>query len=420
MTPTEFAFTKENTEIIRAVQVYSGKPQKVELWVMYRHHSELYDDDEYLLLEEGKDFIVTSEEAVAPGIYFASITGLNFFSGEFEIWWELLSEDDKRIEESLWKEHIIAMQDMPRHSAKMVPCKVGTFIGDEEYIEAPPYFSYEDLLEECAERVRDPRSAYVRYSCRVFHTESAHQKHPYQDAFCPMDNQEIILRKNEFFRPAIADGVSGSYHPASFANGLVEGFCQHGFDYLVEHIGDISQAWYEKQLAEVRDAYPSCAEEMLKMEEQRLRHKTASATFAGVELREAGLSHYHAVGDCVIFVLMEDKRTKNLRILNMVPTLCAEDFNNRPPQIHSYHEWTFDDKVVQESGFCTKDTIYILATDAFACFLSDRDSDYSSSERLKDVVNLKSQEEFLAFVKKQRDAKRLRDDDTTCMVIRVM
>ncbi|BDU68701.1 hypothetical protein GETHOR_08020 [Geothrix oryzae] len=116
------------------------------------------------------------------------------------------------------------------------------------------------------------------------------------------------------------------------------------------------------------------------------------------------------MGDSNLFHI----RRKNL--CRAFPVLEAEDFEAAPCLVASVVGWDnlLADGLRHASGILESGDVLVLATDAAARWLMEAE-DWAWPELLLDIPD--ADQLFLAWVREERAARRLKDDDTTFVIL---
>ena len=230
---------------------------------------------------------------------------------------------------------------------------------------------------------------------------------------------------------AIADGATESSFAGRWAQGLVRRFTAHplfqslGPDCqwegdapaeLLEWLEPLQRAWREGIEWE---RLPWFAEEKAQAGafssllgfafagEESLPRPSASET----PITEGVRWHTLAIGDSCLFQVRDDA------LLTAFPLKCAEQFGNRPLLLSSNpannrRVW---DEVRRDEGDCQPGDLFLMMTDALAhWFLAQHEVDEKPWALLCD---LKTEEDFAAFVAHLRQERLIRNDDTTLLMI---
>ena len=133
----------------------------------------------------------------------------------------------------------------------------------------------------------------------------------------------------------------------------------------------------------------------------------AACTFVGLSFGEKEWK-CHAIGDSYLFVL-----NKDLQISEKVTSMEGAEFGNSPEYFASKQGYDYG-KIVQKSGNFENISYFLLMTDALSdWFLSATD------EKRKKLLEIKTHEEFVKFVEDERQARALKDDDTTLLILKI-
>lgn len=229
----------------------------------------------------------------------------------------------------------------------------------------------------------------------------------YEDAFAPSDPFDLELEDIIAF--AIADGVSNSFESKIWANILVKYFTEIK-DINPLFFSKVTAEWYQWQGRYIEDRLRN--NKPLKWYEEEGLKKGPSSTLLGLLLvKEDDGSKWKAVsiGDSCLFLVRDN------RLEVEFPTSIFTEFNDFPSQVslegikrNNLNVRTF------EGELYSRDRIYLL-TDAIAeWFLKEKN--HIPWDKLSDIKN---EDEFVKFIQDLREKEDIRNDDITCMCIRV-
>lgn len=248
----------------------------------------------------------------------------------------------------------------------------------------------------------------IRY--RVFWTQKDGNKPiEYEDAFAPKEPFRKKLTDTIAF--AIADGVSNSFESRVWANILVSHFVQiKGINPLFSV--RIIREWnkWKKQYVEdrIKNNNP------LKWYEEEGLKKGPSSTLLGLLISKENSNPMLtaiSIGDSCLFLVREEK------LYTSFPITSPSGFSDFPSQVflenvkkNNINIKEFKEKL--HSG----DRIYLL-TDAIAeWFLKENDEQHKPWSTLS---NIKTQEEFIKFIQRLRRKGKIKNDDVTCVYIKL-
>jgi hypothetical protein len=117
----------------------------------------------------------------------------------------------------------------------------------------------------------------------------------------------------------------------------------------------------------------------------------------------------HAVGDSCLLVIRE------ARILRSFPLQAAADFGSSPDLLSTLEGTVPRGGVRYAHGRLRPRDIMLLTTDAMACHLLAQGDAADLVARLEGE---NTQPTFQTWVREERDAGRMRDDDTTLLIHR--
>jgi Protein phosphatase 2C len=198
-------------------------------------------------------------------------------------------------------------------------------------------------------------------------------------------------------RFAIADGASESSFAGDWANLLVQGFTRQAGPWS-GWLPAARKTWHET----LKDREFSWYAENKFLE-------GAYATFLGVSFRRPSLSWQAvAIGDSCLFQMRDN------RLLRCFPMRHAGAFGNQPALIGSRRSRTKVKRRHCSGDWQEKDQL-LLMTDALAHWFLEKAEDHQ--EPWKEIMSAATQEDFEAWIVKNRAKKELRNDDVTMMVI---
>ena len=119
-----------------------------------------------------------------------------------------------------------------------------------------------------------------------------------------------------------------------------------------------------------------------------------------------------AVGDCCLFVIHED------RLLQSFPLESADEFDNYPSLVSSNRSASKElwDAVRSTSGECVSGDVFILASDAMACWFLAR---LEGGEEPVETLTGLDEANWADWVDEQRESGMMRNDDTTLLIIEI-
>ena len=223
-----------------------------------------------------------------------------------------------------------------------------------------------------------------------------------EDAFWPHDDAEFDLPR--VLRTAVADGATETLFSGLWAGQLARAYCEAPShrDFLgglprlradwQQEIGSRPLPWYAEEKARAG----------------------AYATLLGVTLKTGharDVAYYQAlaIGDSCLFHLRDG------RLLRAFPLTRAAHFNNSPYLLSANPNRNADlsDHLHAFYHRAAAGDSLLLLTDALAqWFLYTLEADPKLSDPLRDVTSL---EAFAELVGAEREAHRLRNDDTTLL-----
>lgn len=207
---------------------------------------------------------------------------------------------------------------------------------------------------------------------------------------------------------AIADGVGNSLFPGDWAESLCTDFIEHPMLFIdgscLVRENELIQTWEDNRDQRVANL---TEDEKFIYEMGLDKADFAAATFVGLTLDKNGWK-CQAIGDSYLFVL-----DKNFEITAKVASMEERDFDNFPEYFAS-KKGQNNGTVVERQGTYNNVAYLVLMTDA----LSDWFIDAPTEKRMK-LLNVESHSQYESFIDKERQELKLKDDDTTMMVLKV-
>ena len=241
----------------------------------------------------------------------------------------------------------------------------------------------------------------------------------YEDGFAPdtsFRNKEMLSTS----RFAVADGVTMAYFSGRWASMLTQAYVECGEKFLEKtSLETMARNWEEQEQSIVQSTYyPNM--EIIQILDQKIHVIGGSATLNGLEINWEEKTYTNfSIGDSLCFHIRDGK------IISENPPLTCDDFGYAPKQISTntfrYKRTTSDDwNPDYLSGTFELGDTFLLVTDAIALWLLRPHSEYSQEDKLKDLLSVSSQEEFLEYMTRERSMERVEGDDLTVSIIRVL
>lgn len=267
--------------------------------------------------------------------------------------------------------------------------------------------------------------------------KAGHSEEEYEDAF----HTESFARRRPRLRAAVADGATGSSYSREWAGMLTRAFVQGNLDdpdsatrtvetlagEWQEGVGSRPLPWYAEVKAS-KGAFASLLGlDLLTLPDHSSQRAwrpfaTSWRSRRRTRQRREGRWRAVAVGDSCLFQLRRGQ------VVAQFPVTDSSDFGNHPTLISSrmdrnaeaWAEWA------ETKGRWTKGDVFLLATDAIAERLmreaEQNGADPHGFRLLADPQTRESPDGaawFARWIEAERDARRLRNDDVTCVVIRL-
>ena len=215
-------------------------------------------------------------------------------------------------------------------------------------------------------------------------------------------------------RYAIADGATRSFFPKTWAEILVNGFCEENTLSLEqesweEWIEPLRQKWLQQVSSTVQETKRYISIDQLS------KSAPAASTFVGLEIdRKKSVWKAMIIGDSCLFHVRDSKLKESYLIKK------SENFTNRPDIFASFAKDSLDEPVFRTGQVKTGD-IFILATDALAKWIIQHEEEGKFSDALKRLIKIEanSKKQFNDFVEEARetDGIRLDNDDVALLLI---
>ena len=213
---------------------------------------------------------------------------------------------------------------------------------------------------------------------------------------------------------AVSDGASESAFAREWANILVRAFGMQPPD-MSGLTQDSLLDWLAPAQKELHAGIPW---DRIPWHGEAKARAGAFATLLGLKITAAADSSSGlywqalAVGDSCLFLVQDDR----LRL--SFPLEDAAEFDNSPNLICSNPDNAGElwEKVRRSDGECVAGDLFILASDALACWFLERNAE--GEKPWKTLLALDASG-WAAWVAEQRDARLMRNDDTTLVIITV-
>lgn len=250
---------------------------------------------------------------------------------------------------------------------------------------------------------------------RFWLPKAGNRPEEYEDASRVIYPQHLGVSGRRTARVAVADGASESAFAREWANILTDAFIDRPPDISGLTEGSLRD-WLAPAQEEWWDGVPW---DNIPWHGEAKARAGAFATMLGLAVGSAPddsqrLSwHAVAVGDGCLFVVRDD------RLWLSFPLEDAAEFDNNPALVCSNPENTGDlwEGVQRHSGECLAGDLFVLASDALACWFLARNDE--GAKPWETLLALDSSE-WAAWVAEQRSAGAMRNDDTTLVTISVV
>ncbi len=249
-----------------------------------------------------------------------------------------------------------------------------------------------------------------RWSLRAFTApRQGYTEREYEDAW---DRFPRTRESGPLLRVALADGATTSSFAREWAQALTRAFAQRNFlteAGLKKAVQATAPAWWRAVFSR---PLPWYAEEKAR--------RGAFASLLGIQIEAGGASETNgrwqalAVGDSCLF-LVRGGADDHAAIETAFPLQKAEEFGNSPALLSSHLARNSQAPTFVAAGQWQAGDLFVLATDALALwFLSETQRDQRPWQTL---TALPGQAAFDAWLRELRASGRIRNDDTTCILI---
>lgn len=208
---------------------------------------------------------------------------------------------------------------------------------------------------------------------------------------------------------AIVDGVGNSLFPDAWAEIVVHDFVENPDNFHDGHNRLVREAQLiEKWTHKANERTQNLTEEQRFIFEMGLdKADFAACTFVGLQFYKDNWI-CEAIGDSYLFVL-----DKDCNILDSVSSMKGHEFDNFPEYFASKEGYN-NGTTVKSGGKIGEVCRFALMTDALSDWFLDAAIQKEDKLRLLDVH---SHDEYQKLIETERQQGRLKDDDTTMLVI---
>ena len=236
----------------------------------------------------------------------------------------------------------------------------------------------------------------------------------YEDASRVVYPQRIGASGRRTARAAVSDGASESAFAREWANVLADAFVDRPPD-ACGFTEDSMCDWLASAQEEWRAGIPW---DRIPWHGEAKARAGAFATLVGLTVATKPNNSRRlswravAVGDSCLFVVRDD------RLWLSFPLEDAAQFDNNPTLVCSNPDNAGEvgDSVHWSDGDCVAGDLFILASDALACWFLGRNAEGEKPWRTLLALDASA---WAAWVEEQRRAGLMRNDDTTLTIIRV-
>ena len=215
-------------------------------------------------------------------------------------------------------------------------------------------------------------------------------------------------------RIALADGASESAFARDWAQILAKDFVERPLN-----LSDLAPDCLEQWLAPCQEKWNRAVpwERIPWHGEAKSRYGALATLLALTIARRSGNPsrlnwQAIAVGDSCLFLIRQDE------LILSFPLDAAAQFNNTPALLcgNPANNGLVWDSVQQTGGTCQAGDIFILASDALSGWLL---AQYAAGERSWQTLLALTSTRWEPWVQEQRQARLMRNDDTTLVIVRV-
>ncbi|HKZ54028.1 MAG TPA: protein phosphatase 2C domain-containing protein [Anaerolineales bacterium] len=218
---------------------------------------------------------------------------------------------------------------------------------------------------------------------------------------------------------AIADGATDSAFQRLWATLLVKSFAEHP-------PAAFTPAWLEQWLKSLQQEWSSSIDwdNLPWHGAVKARETGALATFLGFRVSPSTLRWSSiAIGDCGLFHFRADGGNR-YHLLAWHPLTVSDDYRLDPSALSSIRRnysvmWG---EMRRSKGDFEEGDVFVLATDALGFWImseEERIQSLHSEPPWNDLLLARSDSDFSRHVEQLRDNRRMRNDDTSMLVVRM-
>lgn len=219
--------------------------------------------------------------------------------------------------------------------------------------------------------------------------------------------QDRFLINKDTCSFGVADGVSQSFSPSTWAEIVCNNFVNNPEDFISANDSkwkNQDKACFEFDSKIQQEQNELSDNQKFLLEVQKEKYEYAACTFVGLHMSH---NKWKAVciGDSMLVACNNEK------IIETVSTVKNSGFDNFPDYLSSNGK--NNGKIrVEENDFDSVTSMFIM-TDALAEWLLTG----SKENKISQLMSINTHEDFVAFVEDERNYHRLKDDDTTLVKI---
>ena len=208
-------------------------------------------------------------------------------------------------------------------------------------------------------------------------------------------------------RVAVSDGVSQSIMPLEWAKILVKAFLDKSWD-PEQSVSTLQKVWLSEALSYLNEQR-SLGKNPWMLENCIANRDGAGATFCGIDFYNKYHWEAKILGDSCLVSISE-----NDEILDIISSKEG-DFDNRPDYFDSFKERRGIVKSVKgELKNCQK---LLLVSDPFSELFQKFKNSAEASIIIKNILSLKSYDQYLQLVDTYREHYQMHNDDSTLVII---
>lgn len=218
---------------------------------------------------------------------------------------------------------------------------------------------------------------------------------------------------------AVADGVSQSLCPAIWSKVVVNNYVDNPECVIYNNDNDdvtFDSCFYTKYCIEYSKWFNTLDENskfLISAKSSKVNY--AASTFVGIRFNDDSTCDVFSIGDSVFF--MYDSESCELKHCSSMDVEGKLEFDNSPEYITSDDNKNKYGKVIYRHIDNLKAGYIFIMTDALAAWFYGITEANELKEAINKMTTFNCHNDFYAFVQELREKRRLKDDDTTLVVI---